>query len=129
MIHCICIIYVILSYLAEKTVAIEVQYIRVYAFHISHSYFSHISQTYLHRLGNLWDFLNFPFKSHQKRPITVNLNGKFDISRKFAARTPAGLRNINEKYETHTLYYKYTVVDTSLKHADNNIDNTTEEQH
>jgi hypothetical protein len=46
---------------------------RVYAFHISHSYFSHISQTYLRRLGNLRDFLNFPFKSHQKRPITVNL--------------------------------------------------------
>ena len=71
---------------------------RVYAFHISHSYFSHISQTYLRRLGNLRDFLNFPFKSHQKRPITVNLNGKFDISRKFAARAPAGLRNINSNY-------------------------------
>jgi hypothetical protein len=58
--------------------------IRVYAFHISRLCFSHIYQKYLRRLRNLRDFLNFPFKFYQKRPITVNLKGKFDISRIFS---------------------------------------------
>jgi hypothetical protein len=106
------------AHTACSKIKIAMVTIRVYAFPISHSYFSHISQTYLRQLGNLRDFLNFPFKFHQKRPITVNLNGKFNISRKFAARTSAGLRDINEIYETHTLYY-YTAVTIASGNNDN----------